>query len=366
MDQLSLSLGNKRGIDHQVRVRIGSADLIVSEVFDTYWKFAAERQNIFFKRLRNEFPLTADSILSSFKFTNAYRASDRVSQYLIREIAYSGDQTHNELFFRIVLFKIFNKIETWELLCQAFGEVCYRSFDFDACDRLLTDALQKNVRIYSAAYIMPSGGAHGETRKHRSHLRLLRQMMDDHVPEKIATIGNMKSAFELLRSYPMIGDFLAMQFIIDLNYSTLTNFDEMEFVVAGPGAKDGIRKCFPDADLRSTPEIIKFMADSQEEQFGRLGIRFDSLWGRRLQLIDCQNLFCEVDKYSRRAHPDIPGRSGRTRIKQQFVAKPQRLSLFYPPKWSLNYKIPVAYQDVTSLRRNAEVLELSGAKVAAY
>ena len=34
MDQLSLSLGNKRGIDHQVRVRIGSADLIVSEVFD--------------------------------------------------------------------------------------------------------------------------------------------------------------------------------------------------------------------------------------------------------------------------------------------------------------------------------------------
>ena len=32
---------------------------------------------------------------------------------------------------------------------------------------------------------------------------------------------------------------------------------------------------------------------------------FQNLWGRRLQLIDCQNLFCEVDKYSRvyPAHP---------------------------------------------------------------
>lgn len=365
MDQLSLSLGNKRRIDHQVRVRIGSADLTVSEVFDTYWKFAAERQNIFFKRLRNEFPLTADSILSSFKFTNAYRASDRVSQYLIREIAYSGEQTHEELFFRIVLFKMFNKIETWELLRQAFGEVGYRNFDFDACDRVLTDALQKKVRIYSAAYIMPSGGARGETRKHRSHLRLLRQMMDDHVPETIAKIGSMKSAFELLRSYPMIGDFLAMQFIIDLNYSALTNFDEMEFVVAGPGAKDGIRKCFPDADLRSTPEIIKFMAASQEEQFGRLGIRFDSLWGRRLQLIDCQNLFCEVDKYSRQAHPDIPGTSGRTRIKQQFAPNPEGLTLFYPPKWNLNHKIPLTYRAESSLSCSFEVPEFSGAKIAA-
>lgn len=30
-----------------------------------------------------------------------------------------------------------------------------------------------------------------------------------------------------------------------------------------------------------------------------LGLRFRSLAGRRLKLIDCQNLFCEVDKYAR-------------------------------------------------------------------
>ena len=60
------------------------------------------------------------------------------------------------------------------------------------------------------------------------------------------------------------------------------------------------------------------MADLQEQEFKRLGLDFQSLWGRRLQLIDCQNLFCEVDKFARVAHPQIVGRTGRTRIKQKF------------------------------------------------
>jgi hypothetical protein len=63
-----------------------------SNVFDTYWRFAAERQEIFFRRLAGAPPpWTADSILRRFKFTNAYRASDRVSQYLIKRVIDAGD-----------------------------------------------------------------------------------------------------------------------------------------------------------------------------------------------------------------------------------------------------------------------------------
>ena len=54
----------------------------------------------------------------------------------------------------------------------------------------------------------------------------------------------------------------------------------------------------------------------------RLGLEFRSLWGRRLQLIDCQNLFCEVDKYARVRHPEVVGVSGRTRIKQKYARHP--------------------------------------------
>jgi len=88
--------------------------------------------------------------------------------------------------------------------------------------------------------------------------------------------------------------------------------------------------------------MIRVMADRQEREFERLGITFRSLFGRRLQLIDCQNLFCEVDKYARVHHPEIAGRSGRSRIKQRFVPKQTQIQYWYPPKWRINHMIPSA------------------------
>ena len=37
-------------------------------VFDTYWKFAYKRQNIFFNRINNVNPITSDTILKEYKF----------------------------------------------------------------------------------------------------------------------------------------------------------------------------------------------------------------------------------------------------------------------------------------------------------
>jgi hypothetical protein len=259
---------------------------------------------------------------------------------MIREVAYSGEQTATEIFFRIVLFKLFNKIDTWELLKARLGNISYADYRFDAYDSILTKALEIGKKIYSAAYIMPSGGSSNEGRKHRFHLDLLGRMMRDGVPSRIAHAKHMADAFALLRSYPSIGDFLAYQYVTDLNYSALCNFDEMEFVVPGPGARDGIRKCFPQIDMESSAEMIRMVAETQEEHFGKLGLSFPNLWGRRLQLMDCQNLFCEVDKYARCAHPEVVGISGRTRIKQVYRPSRVPLVLFYPPKWNINELIP--------------------------
>src|SRR5271165_4654436 len=94
-------------------ITIGRREVTVTPVFDAYWHFAAERQSIFFRRLDGAaVALTNDPVLQSFKFTNAYRASDRVSQYLIRNVIYRDDLPSDEtnVFFRILLFKLFNKI----------------------------------------------------------------------------------------------------------------------------------------------------------------------------------------------------------------------------------------------------------------
>ncbi len=319
------------------------APVKVSEVYESYWRFAAERQMVFFRRARGETsPWTDNPVLAVYKFTNAYRASDRVSQYLIRRVIYRGDlpSSPREIFFRILLFKLFNKIETWELLEAAFGPITYEDYRFAVYDEVLTRAMRAGRRIYSAAYIMPPGSrAFGRSAKHQNHLLLLELMMADRLPERLSQARTMQEGFEKLRAYPTIGDFLAYQFITDINYSDLTDFSEMDFVVPGPGAQDGLRKCFVDPGGLSEPDLIRLVADLQEQEFERLGLDFQSLWGRRLQLIDCQNLFCEVDKYARVAHPQIAGKTGRIRIKQKFQPKFAPIDFFFPPKWQLNDRI---------------------------
>jgi thymidylate kinase len=313
---------------------------IASGVYDTYWRFAAERQEIFFRRVQHAPPpWTDDPVLLKFKFTNAYRASDRVSQFLIRNVIYLGSQKPEELFFRIILFKLFNKIETWSLLERELGPLGTYSFDLEAYDRILSRAMSERTTIYSGAYIMPSGGRNGETKKHRNHLKLLKTMLADNVPDRVGEMKKMQDVFELLRSYPMIGDFLAYQYATDLNYSPLTDFGEMEFVIPGPGAKDGIRKCFKDLGGLKETEIIRMVAEKQEHEFEQRGLDFKDLWERPLQLIDCQNLFCELDKYARYVHPDVSGISGRHRIKQKFRSTADDIDYWYPPKWHINERV---------------------------
>jgi hypothetical protein len=315
----------------------------VTPVFDSYWRFAAERQSVFRQRLeRQPAPWTADPVIAIHKFTNAYRASDRASQFLIRNVIYRDDlpNSPSEVLFRTLLFKLFNKIETWNLLEHSFGEITFKNYKFEHYDNVLRQAMRAGGRIYSAAYIMPPGGStFGYPAKHQNHLRLLERMMADDLAGQLSRLTKMQNAFELLKSYPTVGNFLAYQFVTDINYSEVTDFSEMDFVIPGPGARDGLRKCFSDSAGLNESQLIRLMAENQEQEFERLGIKFQTLWGRRLQLIDCQNLFCEVDKYARVAHPNVTGISGRTRIKQKFSPTGTLDRPWYPPKWGINSKI---------------------------
>jgi hypothetical protein len=311
-----------------------------SAVYRSYWYLAAERQRIFFHRvLGRPGPATRDPVLVTYKFTNAYRASDRVSQFLIRHVIYGGDQSLEEVFFRTIMFKLFNRIETWELLEREIGEPRWSTYRFSDYDRVLSAALVRREKIYSAAYIIPPARSFGYPRKHQNHLRLLEQMMTEHLPERVAATRSLREVYGLLRTYPSIGDFLGFQFAIDLNYGPALQHDESEFVVPGPGAREGIRKCFTDTGTWNDEDIIRAMADVQEQETESLGLSFENLWGRRLQLIDCQNLFCEVDKYARVAHPEVRGTSGRVRIKQHYRPTRGQIHYWYPPKWGLNEKI---------------------------
>ena len=312
-----------------------------SILYPILWRFASERQRVYLRRLSGaSSPWTDDPVLAAYRFTNVFRAADRVSQYLIR-LVYTdrevNEVNHDTLFLRTILFKIFNRIDTWQGIVDKLGVPVADRFDYAACDELLATRRTK-VPIYSAAYIMPSGGRSGVP-KHRMHLGLVRDMVADGLPAKLGQSRSLREAYALLLAWPTLGPFLAFQYAIDLNYTPLMSHPESDFVVAGPGALDGLAKCFESLGEFNPAEAIVWLTHRQQEEFERYELSFGGLWGRPLQPIDVQNLLCEVAKYTRATHPAIKGRSGRTRIKQRFTAAGALPKPFFPPKWNLNRRV---------------------------
>jgi hypothetical protein len=299
------------------------AELEPTIVFESYWKFISARFEIYLKRLRGESPpWTADPVLSRYKFTNVFRATDRVSQEGIRiSLDPISAASLEEQFFRIILFKLFNKIETWTALTEALGEEPrLRNFGFSHYCEVFEELMRKGTKIYSAAYMMPCPadyGVAGITRKHAMHLNMLEEMLATGVAHKLKEAGNLEGAYGVLRKVRMFGNFTAYQFTIDVNYGPFLGYNENEFIVPGPGAEEGIEKCFRNPEKVSKTEIIERVTDYQNAcAFAITGAFAPTLFGRSLQLIDIQNCFCEIAKYSRVAHPEF--NTDRTRIKHGY------------------------------------------------
>lgn len=307
------------------------------KIYNLYWYFAAERQNIFYKKLNGEkAPWTQDYILQEYKFCNTYRASDRVSQYLIKNVIYNGKKyNYEDMIFRIILFKLFNKESTWEILCNEFEDITLSNFKFKDYCSILENARNEGRKIYTDAYMSCANKVFGYEKKHENHLALLEKMFkEDKVQNKIIESKNMEEAFNIIKEYPLIGNFMAYQLITDINYSEVVNFSEREFTIVGPGSERGIKKCFLDLGNMSKEDIIKWMCDHQEEEFSKLGIKFKKLGNRPLQYIDCQGLFCEIDKYCRQAVPEL--KSNRIRIKKKYIPKEEKIEYIYPKKWNID------------------------------
>ena len=304
------------------------------EVYNLYWYFACERQNIFWKKLKGEeLPWTDDPILQEYKFCNSYRVNDRVGQYLLKNVIYNGKKySDKDMLFRIILFKLFNKESTWELLLKKFDDITLKTFDMKGYSKILENAISNGEKIYNDAYISCANKAFGYDRKHDNHLALLNKIfIIDKSYQEIENAKTMEEAFNIIKSYPLIGNFMAYQLVTDINYSEVVNWSEDEFTVAGPGSERGIKKCFIDKGNMTNEDIIRYMYENQEEEFKRLKLDFKSIGNRKLQLIDCQNIFCELDKYCRQAIPSL--KSNRTKIKKKYAPKATRIEYMYPPKW---------------------------------
>lgn len=311
------------------------------EAFRYYFHFMNERMNVFWARYYGyPFPWTTDKIISDNKFTNVYRAADRISQYLIRNVIYKSgvnNLTEEDVLLRILVFKVFNKIETWEFIESHIGVISIKTFDVEKISRILSERI-RITPIFNSAYLMT--GIHSDytqyNSKHERWLRMIKsEFVDNKMLSRIKMSKSLRNVYEMLRECPFIGDFLAYQYAIDFNYSPVVNFNENSFVKAGIGAIRGIKKCFLDFGHFNYDDLIYYTQENLElyrERFGYLN--FKNLFGREPTLIDLQNCFCETDKYLRAKMPEL--RVDNIRIKQRYIRNSNHINYFFPPKWGIN------------------------------
>ena len=143
-------------------------------------------------------------------------------------------------------------------------------------------------------------------------------------------IDSKEDIYNLFISVPTLGPFLAYQYAIDIAYSEFSDAKESDFIIAGPGAIRGIHKCFKNISPKQYSSVIFWMYENQNKYLkGFTGIN-----NHKLQLIDCQNIFCEVDKYLRIVLPELT--SNRKKIKQVYKPNLDRIKIQTPKKWNLN------------------------------
>lgn len=307
-----------------------------NDTFRYYFYFIQERMNIFWRKYEESTFLTEDPILRKYKFTNVYRACDRVSQYLIKDVIYKDLDRYSpeDVLLRILVFKVFNKIETWNYI-SGLTDITIDKFNVERLSKVLSQR-QQNHPIFSNAYMM--AGSHSVYPTIKTKHQLWLQVIEDEFikkkgVDKIMKAKSMESVYSLLREYPLIGDFLAYQYTIDLNYSPYLDFDEDSFVKAGVGAVRGIKKCFLSYGSNYEDAIVytqQYFGELQEK-YGYT--KFRPLPGRNLKLIDLQNCFCETDKYLRAKMPEL--RVGNVRIKQHYKPTGEHIDYYFPNKWNV-------------------------------
>ena len=322
---------------------------VPNENFQYYLYWITKRMEIFWNKYEGKrAPWTDDPILQKYKFCNTYRCLDRVSQYLLSHVIYNGKQYEPEdMFFRILLFKHFNKIETWELLEKEFGDITYET-GFENIAKFLDEKIKEGVSIYGDAYIIgcffypfPEYAYIKHLSKHRAHFRI----WDDEIFQNghlydFLEAQSLEDLYTTFRKMRIHGDFTAQQFAIDMNYSPLFNFSENDFVITGPGSIRGIERTFQDARKCDYVGVIKWVHKNFEELMSHFeketGMEFKPLPNRLPTLIDIQNCFCETDKFLRGMWIETPGVKVKgQRIKHTYLPNKERIEYVFPEKWGV-------------------------------
>lgn len=203
----------------------------------------------------------------------------------------------------IVLYRLFNKIETSELI----GWVNFGDYN----EQEIREKLQRAEPgyVYYTNAFFTSGMRRCFKYKYPDEsfgpMRVLKECYDSRY-KIVRGIRRAKTPMDVIRtltSIDGIGNFLSYQMFVDFTFLEEFPWSENEFVVSGPGCIAGLNLLFDDPDGLTHDELLFWLRDhcpiTEEECFTLLSDLPE--WDRRMNIMSLENCMCELSKYIRAA-----------------------------------------------------------------
>ena len=279
-----------------------------------FWLFVAERHLMFLRRVywRQPPPWTANRILESVYFTNVYRELDRGTRYVITDLlgTVPGDpvgpgpfQTQTDILWNVLLYRMFNRIETHRALLGA-GMHSAADWNGKLAERLLEKRKADGHQVFTGAFLVSNWGRVGsKIQLVTENLTNLNRKLPD-LLDRILTAPSLERVHAELSLEWGIAGFMAYEIAIDLCYpGGLLSFDENDWVHPGPGAIDGLRiltKHGTKIGKKGGAELIKELLYRQREQQTAAGVW---VYGPDLTLRNVEHSLCEFQKFWRAMQP---------------------------------------------------------------
>ena len=295
-------------------------------ILQDYAEFVCRRQSLLLNKIYTS-PSYVDPVLVTNKFTNVQRVFDRVSQYELKEVLYSGSQELEDLILRVFIFNQFKTEAFWEYLKSKGYLLEFKSFKAGEFTELIAEYTGKD-KLFTSAYVVPGKGGESKAKTIAWRANELTETLYSY-----KGINNKGSNLLLVfKRIPGIGDFLGSQVVFDLLWHEAFK-DWKPLYILGVGAVRGAFKLglIPNAN-KVTPQEAEYALKKALEVVQQSEYPYATANGENVELnpADIQNTFCETDKWFRITHPEL----------QVSKSSPSRIKNVYKPRAAIEYKVP--------------------------
>jgi len=350
------------GVDYE---KIENAKPVLDdEVIRYHHLYIFERHKIYKKKEIEKLPpdWTDDEVLKNFRFTNVRRELDKESRWLIENISENETLTIEEKILWTILFRSYNKSETFRILGfpNSLSILDLNDNNIEEIRKVIEDHTSKNPKYVwytnvfncggiKAIWAMPEKNIYECTgsdyivtvfnTKHKKAskemtwreakkfvkenpeykidgveenmplrmMHLVKYAKDKDIPREIISAESQQEVFEIIQKIPGMAHFLSYQVFVDLTYIPEFPFSENEFTVSGPGCSLGLSYLFKDKDGMTDEECLFWVRDNIHKEWERLGLEtdleglFDHLpeHDRKLNVMLLENSFCENSKMTK-------------------------------------------------------------------